>query len=70
MGEDLHRQLHKNLVEFLKANNPGMVPSRSNPGREIQRNFTIEELKNAIATSYKTTNKYDKAAKAFFEQFK
>ena len=70
MKQSQHIQLHKDLLNFLKQNYPGMVPSRSNPGRLIQTQFTPSQLRNAMSEFYKGPGaKYIKAVSDFFKQF-
>jgi len=73
MSVEQHRQLHKDLNDFLrtKVDPEGhhMRPQRGNPGRMIRERFTRQKLLEAMAEFY-TMNKgkYPTAARAFFDQ--
>jgi len=73
MSPEQHRELHKDLNDFLrqKTDEAGnhMRPQRGNPGRDIRRNFTPEQRREATAEFYKKfESKYPDAARDFFNQ--
>ena len=68
-----HRQLHKDLNEFLRQRTDSaghhMRPQRGNSGRDIQENFDRSEMVEAMRDFYRGPGaKYKDAARDFFEQ--
>jgi hypothetical protein len=73
LGESEHKQLHKELNQFLEtkkdAYGNSMHSKRGNSGATIQQNFTGKERKEAMAEFYKGDGaKFTEAAKDFFSQ--
>ncbi|KES14351.1 hypothetical protein GASC598I20_001150, partial [Gilliamella apicola SCGC AB-598-I20] len=78
LDEQTHRELHKDLNDFLvkKTGNVNgkdvhMRPQRGNSRFKIEKNFTREERRKALAEFYKGPGaKYKEVAKDFFDQHK
>ncbi len=71
-----HRQLHKDLNDFLvgktkviNGDTVHMRPQRGNSGAVIQSNFTRKELLDALSEFYKGNgSKYTDVVQDFFKQ--
>jgi hypothetical protein len=73
MPPDKHRQLHKDLNDFLrsKTDDAGrhMRPQRGNSGDDIRDAFSREDRLDALAEFYKQfASKYREAFNDFFKQ--
>jgi len=73
MSPEQHRQLHKDLNDFLRGKTDAagnhMRPQRGNPADRIQENFSPAERQAAMAEFYKKFgDKYPDAARDFFKQ--
>ena len=76
LDEQVHRDLHKDLNDFLvkktkdvRGKDVHMRPQRGNSRFEIEKNFTREERLQALAEFYKGPGaKYGDVAEDFFKQ--
>jgi RHS repeat-associated protein len=73
MSKEMHDDLHRDLNDFLRqrTNSVGdhMRPQSNNPGWKIQKNFTDDVRRQAMADFYRQYgNKYADAARDFFAQ--
>ena len=73
MTKEMHDELHRDLNRFLRdrvdANGNHMRPQSNNPGPQIQRKFSTNERRQAMADFYRQySDKYADAARDFFAQ--
>ena len=73
LNEQVHKDLHKDLNDFLKNRTDGfgnhMRPQRGNSGQKIRQNFTRQERLEALRDFYRGPGaSYKDAATDFFKQ--
>jgi hypothetical protein len=77
IDENIHRQLHKEMSEFLfkktkvlkDKKTVHMRPQRGNSGQDIVQNFGRDKVLDALAEFYKGPGaKYTEVAEDFFKQ--